>query len=181
MLEHDRVPASQLALLRNGQFARACGIVTVRQRPGTAKGVLFITIEDESGQTNIIVWPAMLERFRREALGASLLAVYGIWQVEGKVKHLVAKWLEDRSNLLDALRVQSHDFSLNKNTKHPTPLNFQSILNYRNNPLTTSWLESSPLLENDSALKIFARVSALAICTEILTSECKRAELPPAK
>ncbi len=110
-LRADRLlPARELALLRNGQFARACGIVTVRQRPGTAKGVLFITLEDETGQTNVIVWPALLEKYRREALGASLLAVYGVWQTEGKVHHLVAKELRDRSDLLGALRVESHDF-----------------------------------------------------------------------
>ncbi|WP_369050111.1 error-prone DNA polymerase [Burkholderia gladioli] len=110
-LRADRLlPAAELAHLRNGQFARACGIVTVRQRPGTAKGVLFITLEDETGQTNVIVWPDLLERYRREALGASLLAVYGVWQTEGKVHHLVAKELRDRSDLLGALRVESHDF-----------------------------------------------------------------------
>ncbi|MGZ7179037.1 error-prone DNA polymerase [Burkholderia gladioli] len=100
-LRADRLlPARELAQLRNGQFARACGIVTVRQRPGTAKGVLFITLEDETGQTNVIVWPALLEKYRREALGASLLAVYGVWQTEGKVHHLVAKELRDRTELL---------------------------------------------------------------------------------
>ncbi|MBW5287234.1 error-prone DNA polymerase [Burkholderia gladioli] len=110
-LRADRLlPARELAQLRNGQFARACGIVTVRQRPGTAKGVLFITLEDETGQTNVIVWPALLEKYRREALGASLLAVYGVWQTEGKVHHLVAKELRDRSELIGALRVDSHDF-----------------------------------------------------------------------
>ncbi len=110
-LRADRLlPARELAQLRNGQIAQACGIVTVRQRPGTAKGLLFITLEDETGQTNVIVWPALLEKYRREALGASLLAVYGVWQAEGKVHHLVAKELRDCSDLLGALRVESHDF-----------------------------------------------------------------------
>ncbi|WP_186214973.1 error-prone DNA polymerase [Burkholderia gladioli] len=110
-LRADRLlPARELAQLRNGQFARACGIVTVRQRPGTAKGVLFITLEDETGQTNVIVWPDLLERYRREALGASLLAVYGVWQTEGDVRHLIAKDLRDRSELLGGLPVESHDF-----------------------------------------------------------------------
>ncbi len=110
-LRADRLlPARELAQLRNGQFARACGIVTVRQRPGTAKGVLFITLEDETGQTNVIVRPDLLERYRREALGASLLAVYGVWQTEGDVHHLIAKDLRDRSELLGGLPVESHDF-----------------------------------------------------------------------
>ncbi len=95
---------------KGGRSRAACGIATVRQRPGTTKGVLFITIEDESGQTNVPLWPALPEKYRREALGASLLAVYGVWQVEGKVRHLVAKHLVERSDLLGGLRVESHDF-----------------------------------------------------------------------
>jgi error-prone DNA polymerase len=54
--------------------------VTVRQRPGTAKGVVFLTIEDETGTVNVIIWPDMMEKYRREVFGASLLAVYGKWQ-----------------------------------------------------------------------------------------------------
>ncbi|HDR9141222.1 TPA: error-prone DNA polymerase [Burkholderia vietnamiensis] len=110
LLEERLLPAAQLAALRNRQLARACGLVTVRQRPSTAKGVLFITLEDETGQTNVIVWPTVAEQYRREALGASLLAVYGIWQTDGKVKHLIAKRLVDRSELLGALRSESRDF-----------------------------------------------------------------------
>ncbi len=110
LLEERLLPAAQLALLRNRQLARACGLVTVRQRPGTAKGVLFITLEDETGQTNVIVWPAVAEQYRREALGSTLLAVYGIWQTDGKVKHLIAKRLVDRSELLGTLRSESRDF-----------------------------------------------------------------------
>ncbi|MDD1493931.1 error-prone DNA polymerase [Burkholderia stagnalis] len=110
-LDMDRLQsAEQLATLRNGQFARACGLVTVRQRPGTAHGVLFMTLEDETGQINIIVWPDLLERFRKEALGAALLAVYGVWQVEGKVRHLIAHKLVDRTELLGALPTAAREF-----------------------------------------------------------------------
>jgi error-prone DNA polymerase len=77
--------------------------VTLRQRPGTAKGVLFVTLEDESGYTNVIIWPSLLERQRKEALGASLLAVYGVWQRQGEVTHLVAQRLVDLSHLLGSL------------------------------------------------------------------------------
>jgi error-prone DNA polymerase len=79
--------AAQLAGLRKGQIARACALVTVQQRPGTANGIMFLTLEDQTGQTNVIVWPALLEKYRREALGASLLVVYGVWQANGKVRH----------------------------------------------------------------------------------------------
>jgi error-prone DNA polymerase len=104
------MPAKVLAGYRNGRLARACGIVTGRQRPGTAKGVMFMSLEDESGMVNVIVWPAVLERQRRQALGASLLAVYGVWQSEGEVRHLVAQYLVDMSEWLGALYTESRDF-----------------------------------------------------------------------
>ncbi|MBI3284639.1 MAG: error-prone DNA polymerase [Burkholderiales bacterium] len=104
------LPAELLHTFQQGQFARGCGIVTVRQRPGTANGVLFITLEDESGTVNVIVWPSLVEQQRREVLNASLLGVYGIWQCEGEVHHLVAKRLVDMSHLLGQLETGSRDF-----------------------------------------------------------------------
>jgi error-prone DNA polymerase len=104
------MPAATLRTYRNGRLARGCGIVTVRQRPGTAKGVMFVTIEDETGNINVIVWPSLLEKQRREALGASLLAVYGTWQCEGEVQHLVAQRLVDMSHLLGGLTTVSRNF-----------------------------------------------------------------------
>jgi error-prone DNA polymerase len=95
---------------QNGQLARACGLVTVRQRPGTAKGVLFLTLEDETGNVNVIVWPSLVEQQRREVLHAPLLGVYGVWQREGEVRHLVAKRLVDMSHLLGKLDTRSRDF-----------------------------------------------------------------------
>ncbi|MGF6440061.1 DNA polymerase III alpha subunit [Paraburkholderia youngii] len=80
--------AEHLRGYRNGQLARACGIVTARQRPITANGVMFMTLEDDTGHVNVIVWPSVLGKQRREALGASLLVVYGVWQREGEVRHL---------------------------------------------------------------------------------------------
>jgi error-prone DNA polymerase len=110
LLEQRLMPASTLRSYRNGRIARGCGLVTVRQRPGTAKGVMFVTIEDETGNVNVIVWPSLLEKQRREALGASLLAVYGTWQCEGEVRHLVAQRLVDMSHLLGGLTAMSRDF-----------------------------------------------------------------------
>jgi error-prone DNA polymerase len=104
------IPAEVLMDFQNGQLARACGIVTVRQRPGTAKGVLFLTLEDETGNVNVIVWPNLVEQQRREVLNASLLGVYGVWQREGEVRHLVAKRLVDMSQLLGRLDTRSRDF-----------------------------------------------------------------------
>lgn len=95
---------------RSGQLARACGIVTARQRPGTAKGVLFMTLEDETGCVNVIVRPELLERQRRETLDSQLLAVSGVWQVESDVRHLIAQHLEDLTSWLGGLRTSSREF-----------------------------------------------------------------------
>jgi error-prone DNA polymerase len=110
LLEHRFLPAATLNTYTNGMLARACGMVTVRQRPGTAKGVLFITIEDETGNVNVIIWPSLVEQQRREVLSAPLLGVYGVWQQEGTVRHLVAKRLVDMSHLLGRLPTISRDF-----------------------------------------------------------------------
>ena len=110
LLEQRLIPASTLRTYPNGRLARGCGLVTVRQRPGTAKGVMFVTLEDETGNVNVIVWPSLLEKQRKEALGASLLAVYGIWQCQGEVRHLVAQRLVDMSHLLGGLTTVSRNF-----------------------------------------------------------------------
>ncbi|MBF6987129.1 error-prone DNA polymerase [Cupriavidus sp. IK-TO18] len=102
--------ASQLQRCGNGRRVRACGIVTVRQRPATASGTIFATIEDETGTVNLILWPDLVERQRKEVLGATLLGVVGTWQRQGDVRHLVAKELVDLSPLLGRLMVGSRDF-----------------------------------------------------------------------
>jgi error-prone DNA polymerase len=102
--------AEELRDYPNGRLARTSGIVTVRQRPSTAKGVIFVTLEDETGCTNIIVWNDVSSRQRRELLGSMLLTVYGVWQREGEVRHLVARRLVDHSHLLGQLHVDSRDF-----------------------------------------------------------------------
>ena len=102
--------AAALAAARNGQLARASGLVTHRQRPETAKGVVFVTLEDETGAVNVIVWPAVVKAQRKALLGATLLTVYGRWQCEGEVRHLVAQRLVDHSALLEGLVTRSRDF-----------------------------------------------------------------------
>jgi len=102
--------AGQLSHCRNGRRVRACGIVTVRQRPATASGTIFVTIEDETGTVNLIFWPDLIERQRKEVLGATLLGVIGTWQRQGEVRHLVAQELVDLSPMLGRLLVESRDF-----------------------------------------------------------------------
>lgn len=103
-------PSDVLNTFADGQLARGCGIVTVRQRPATAKGVIFLTFEDEAGTINIIVWPALIEKQRSELMGASLLGVGGVWQSKSGVKNLIAKRLVDCSHLLGELDTTSRDF-----------------------------------------------------------------------
>ena len=99
--------ALQLHSAPNGRKVRACGIVTMRQRPGTAKGTMFVTLEDETGPVNVIVWPALVEHWRQPLLGARLLAVEGVWQCsphgpdgQAVVRHLVAQRFKDLTPLL---------------------------------------------------------------------------------
>ncbi|MDR3378930.1 OB-fold nucleic acid binding domain-containing protein, partial [Cupriavidus basilensis] len=102
--------AQDLSRCGNNRQVRACGIVTVRQRPSTAGGTIFTSIEDETGAINVILWPDLIERQRKEVLGAKLLGVIGTWQRQGEVRHLVAQELVDLSPLLGRLMVSSRDF-----------------------------------------------------------------------
>jgi error-prone DNA polymerase len=94
----------------DGQTVRASGIVTHRQQPSTASGVIFATLEDETGTVNIIVWPGVAEEQRTALRGAKLLSVQGTWQSDKGVQSLVALKLRDHSELLEGLRVASRDF-----------------------------------------------------------------------
>jgi error-prone DNA polymerase len=104
--------AAYMRDLPNGRLVRTCGIVTMRQQPQTAKGVVFVTLEDETGSTNVIVWKNLKEKQRAELLRARLLAVYGVWQRDSSsgVCHLVAKRLVDMTPMLGTLAAQSRDF-----------------------------------------------------------------------
>jgi error-prone DNA polymerase len=106
--------AAQMVNYPSGRLVRACGIVTMRQRPQTAKGVVFVTLEDETGSVNVIVWKAVKERFRQEVYQSRLLAVYGVWQRDeesgGEVRHVIAKRLVDLTPLLGELATTSRDF-----------------------------------------------------------------------
>ncbi|HEY3049937.1 MAG TPA: error-prone DNA polymerase [Polaromonas sp.] len=111
--------AGELNALPDGEDVAACGIVTVRQQPQTANGTVFVTLEDETGPVNVIVWKSLREAQRAEVLHARLLAVYGTWQRSeesgtekgyGAVRNLVAHRLEDLTPLLGRLGTSSRDF-----------------------------------------------------------------------
>jgi error-prone DNA polymerase len=97
---------------RDGRWLMAAGLVLVRQKPGSAKGVMFITIEDETGPANIVVWPTLFERRRRVVLGSSMMAINGRIQREGDVVHLVAQQLFDLSGDLSGLADRDLEFRL---------------------------------------------------------------------
>ena len=94
------VPCTRLGDLTLERPVTVAGLVLARQRPGTASGVIFITLEDETGIANIIVWPKLFERYRRETLGARLLCVSGELQREGLLIHVIAHHLRDMTGRL---------------------------------------------------------------------------------
>jgi error-prone DNA polymerase len=102
--------AAELHTMPHGRVTRVTGLVTGRQRPGTASGVTFVTLEDETGMINVIVWRDLAERQRKELLRANLLTVYGTLEREGEVVHLIAARLQDQTMLLGKLTARSRDF-----------------------------------------------------------------------
>ncbi|MDQ4136551.1 MAG: OB-fold nucleic acid binding domain-containing protein, partial [Pseudomonadota bacterium] len=110
-LEERRIrPCAALRTARDGQRITVAGLVLVRQRPGSASGVLFVTLEDETEVANLVIWPALFERQRRLVLSASLVAARGRVQREGEVIHLVAEHLTDLTGLLRSLGEREEAF-----------------------------------------------------------------------
>ncbi len=102
--------SKQLEALPHGRGAFAAGLVTQRQRPATAKGTVFVTLEDEHGMVNVVVWQGLAARRRKALLGARLLGVRGRWEQVDGVRHLIARDLHDFSTLLGSMQVDSRDF-----------------------------------------------------------------------
>lgn len=102
--------AEELKQVPSGRHIRAAGLVTCGQRPGTASGVTFVTLEDETGNTNVVVWRDLAQKERRALIASRLMIVHGKLEHQGPVTHLVALHMEDPSHLLADLTVVSHDF-----------------------------------------------------------------------
>lgn len=100
----------ELLEVEHGRSVSVAGLVTGRQRPGTASGVTFVTLEDEFGNVNVVVWRDLAERQRRVLVGSQLLKVDGTLETVGEVRHLIAGRLTDLSPLLDGISVRSRDF-----------------------------------------------------------------------
>ena len=101
---------ADLATIGNNRFVRIAGLVTCRQRPGSASGVLFLTLEDETGNSNIVVWERTQQNFRQELMTAKVLLVKGTVESKGNVIHIIAGALHDYTHRLEALRVKSRNF-----------------------------------------------------------------------
>jgi error-prone DNA polymerase len=106
------VTCAEAMQARDGRWLETAGLVLVRQMPGSAKGVIFITIEDETGIANLVIWPKLYERQRRVILSAGMLAVHGRIQREGEVVHLVAHRVSDLSNALASVGHRDATFPL---------------------------------------------------------------------
>jgi error-prone DNA polymerase len=104
------IDSKTLNRLPHGSIARLAGLVTCRQRPDTASGVVFVTLEDEAGCVNVVVWRHLVESQKRELLGARLLGVAGCVERDGEVVHLVARRLYDYTPMLGPLMTGSRDF-----------------------------------------------------------------------
>ena len=107
---YDYATAERLPGMNNGQRINVAGLVITKQRPGTASGVTFVTLEDETGQINLIVWKKVAEEFRSALLNARLLGIAGELQIEGKLIHVIAQQLFDHTEMLGGLSVRSRDF-----------------------------------------------------------------------
>jgi error-prone DNA polymerase len=104
-LQADRLPG-----IATGRTIGVAGLVITKQRPGTASGVTFVTLEDETGHINLIVWKQVAEQYRAALLNARLMGVRGELQIEGKVIHVIARQLIDHTEMLGDLEVKSRDF-----------------------------------------------------------------------
>ncbi len=102
----------ELRALKDGAFVSVAGVVLVRQRPGSAKGVVFMTLEDETGVANAVVWPKTLERFRKVVMAARLIVIHGRIQRHEDIIHVVSAKLEDRSGWLSLLSENTADMKM---------------------------------------------------------------------
>jgi len=102
--------ADELTLLNHGRFVQVAGIVTGRQRPSSASGVIFLTLEDETNNINVVIWTRVLETFRAAVVQGRLLKIKGIMERKGSVIHVIAGDVEDMSHYLEQFALNSRDF-----------------------------------------------------------------------
>jgi len=128
------VRVSDLATYKDGDFVRLAGLITVRQRPGTAKGVLFMTLEDETGSANLVVWQKLFDKYRKEIVQSKLLMVTGKLQIANGVTHLVVRQCFNLSVLLRSLTETDLPQTLARGDETTKPINYDG----RSTPPTVS-------------------------------------------
>ncbi len=124
-------PTKELSTGKNGDFVKVAGLVLVRQRPGTAGGVCFMTIEDETGYANLVIFQSLFENFRKEILKSRLIMVTGKLQIEGEVIHVIVKSCHDFSRLLKSLTPKEKDLPQVQTLAFPDETSIPPGLNKR--------------------------------------------------
>ncbi len=139
---HGILACAELKRTRDGSRVKVAGVVLVRQRPGSAAGVVFMTIEDETGVANSVIWPKVLERMRKVVMGARLVVVHGRIQRHEDIIHVVAERLEDRSDWLRLLDEAGESLSLPvanaDEVKRPDPGSWRTSRDNNALPLPTA-------------------------------------------
>ena len=102
--------ATDLEQLNHGRFVQVAGIVTGRQRPSSASGVLFLTLEDETNNINVVIWSRVMETFRAAVVQGRLLKIKGVMERQESVIHVIAGHVEDLSHYLEHFALKSRDF-----------------------------------------------------------------------
>lgn len=143
---------TDLRQARDGQRVTVAGLVLVRQKPDSAKGVMFMTIEDETDVANIIVWPSLFEKQRRLILSSGMMAIRGHYQREGCVTHLVAEHLFDLSGLLRSVGDRDDRFSMRHGRGDETKIGTRDRL--REGPKETVDAPAAEVPEREQALAI---------------------------
>jgi error-prone DNA polymerase len=115
--EAGMVPCADLTRIRDGRRVTVAGLVQTRQRPGTAKGVMFITIGDETGYANLIIWPNVFEQQRRVIMSGRMIACRGQLQKEGLVIHVIATLVTDLTDRLATLTARPSRYAMARPTK----------------------------------------------------------------
>jgi error-prone DNA polymerase len=169
--EKKTVPSVDLASVRTGRFVSVAGLVLVRQRPGTAKGVIFMTLEDETGTANVIVWPKVFETFRPIVLGSRFVAIHGRVQNEKGVIHVIAERVEDLTPMLGLLtgstgaQIGRAALAPADHAMHPLPSKADQRASPAKQEAAAALLVEQPDLSRQKTM--FAEISALARADEV--------------
>ena len=141
-------PTGKLSTLKDGDIVKVSGLVLVRQRPGTAAGICFMTIEDETGVANLVIWESLFEKFRKEIIQSKLIMVEGKLQIEGEVIHVIVKRCYNYSKLLRHLTASQDENPPVLTLAYPDEKSIPSGLDKRSQPKETTQKRIFPKARN---------------------------------